>query len=72
MHYDQEAAADIANRINEIMRTLPPGTQPATVLTGLAAVTARLLTTLREEDREPAFQFIVTLVRAHGGLPPVQ
>jgi hypothetical protein len=72
MHYDQEAAADIANRINEIMRVLPSGTQPMTVLTGLASVTARLLTVLREEDREPAFQFMVALVREHGGLPPVQ
>lgn len=72
MQYDQDLAADIANRINEIMRTLPAGTQPTTVLTGLAAVTARLMTVLREEDREPAFQFMVGLVREHGDLPPVQ
>ena len=72
MHYDQNLAADLSNRVNDIMRTLPPGTQPATVLTALAAVMARLLTSLREEDREPALQFMVRLVRDHGGLPPQQ
>jgi hypothetical protein len=72
VHYDQEFAVEIANRINGIMQTLPSGTQPATVLTGLAAVSARLLIALRKEDREPAFQFMMGLMREHGGLPSSQ
>jgi hypothetical protein len=69
---DSDLAVDIANRINQVMRDLPPEVQPADVLTALAAVSARLLTTLRTEDREPACQYLMTTVRTHSGLPPIQ
>jgi hypothetical protein len=65
---DSDLAVDIANRINEIMRDLPEYAQPGDVLTALAAVCARLLTTLRPEDREPAYQYLMTTVRAHSGM----
>lgn len=68
MNYDQEFAVELSNRINEIMRDLPEGTQPTTVLTALCAVMARLLIVLREEDREPAFEWAMTLVREHAGI----
>ena len=68
MHYDEEVAVELSNRINDIMRELPPGTQPATVLTALSAVLARLLTSLREEDRAPAFEYAMKLVREHSGI----
>lgn len=69
---DSDLAVDIANRINQLMREVPPHVQPADVLTALAAVSARLLTTLRPGDREPAYQYLVATVRAHSGLPPLQ
>lgn len=69
---DSDLAVDIANRINQVMRDLPPEVQPADVLPALAAVSARLLTTLRDEDREPAYGYLMTTVRTHSGLPPVQ
>lgn len=69
---DTDLAVDIANRINDVMRDLPPGAQPADVLMALAAVSARLLTTLRPDDREPAYQYLIKTVRTHSGLPPVQ
>jgi hypothetical protein len=69
---DSDLAVDIANRINQVMRELPPEVQPGDVLTALAAVSARLLTTLRPEDREAAYQYLMTTVRAHSGLPPLQ
>lgn len=69
---DTDLAVDIANRINEIMRDLPDHMQPADVLMALAAVSARLLTTLRPEDRDPAYQYLMATVRAHSGLPPAQ
>lgn len=72
MSEDSDLAIDIANRINQVMRELPAHAQPADVLTAMAAVSARLLTTLRPEDREPAYQYLMTTVRAHSGLPPVQ
>jgi len=72
MHDESNLAVDIANRINQVMRELPPDAQPADVLTALAAVSARLLTTLRPDDREPAYRYLMTTVRAHSGLPPVQ
>lgn len=68
MHYDEDFAVELSNRINEIMRDLPPDTQPATVLTALCAVMARLLTVLREEDRKPAFDYAMALVRDHAGI----
>jgi hypothetical protein len=67
-----DLAVDIANRINEIMRHQPDHVQPGDLLTALAAVSARLLTTLRPEDREGAYQFLMTTVRAHSGLSPLQ
>lgn len=70
MKYDPDLAADIANRINEIMRTLPADTQPVTVMTGLSAVMARLIILLREEDRELMLQEAITLIREHSGLWP--
>ncbi|MFN3465362.1 MAG: hypothetical protein ACK4X1_14940 [Terricaulis sp.] len=69
---ETELAVNIANRINQVMRELPPEVQPADVLTALAAVNARLISTLRPEDREGAYQYLMTTVRAHAGLPPVQ
>lgn len=72
MHDDSDLAVDIANRLNQVMRDLPNGVQPGPVLTALAAVSARLLTTLRTEDREAAYTYLITTVRAHSGLPPVQ
>ena len=48
---ESELAVDIANRINDVMRHLPDHVQPGDVLTALAAVSARLLTTLRPQDR---------------------
>ena len=69
---ESDLAIDIANRINEVMRHLPDHVQPGDVLTALAAVSARLLTTLRPEDREGAYQFLMTTVRAHSGLAPLQ
>ncbi|MBL8544859.1 MAG: hypothetical protein JNL81_00245 [Hyphomonadaceae bacterium] len=69
---ESELAVDIANRINEVMRHLPDHVQPGDVLTALAAVSARLLTTLRPQDREGAYQFLTTTVRAHSGLAPLQ
>jgi hypothetical protein len=72
MHEEPDLAVDIANRINDVMRELPDGVQPGHVLTALAAVSARLLTKLRPEDREGAYQFLVTTVRLHSGLPPRQ
>ena len=55
-----------------VMRELPPEVQPGDVLTALAAVSARLLATLRPEDREPAYEYLMTTVRAHSGLPAIQ
>ncbi|GIK49872.1 MAG: hypothetical protein BroJett013_25690 [Alphaproteobacteria bacterium] len=72
MPHDPHRAVDIANRINQVMRELPPDVQPGDVLTALAAVSARLLTTLRPQDREPAYEYLMTTVRAHSGLPLVQ
>lgn len=72
MHDDSGLAVDIANRINQIMRNLPPQVRPGDVLAALAAVSARLLTTLRPGDREPAYAYLMTSVRAQSGLPPVQ
>ena len=69
---ESELAVDIANRINDVMRHLPDHVQPGDVLTALAAVSARLLTTLRPQDREGAYQFLMTTVRAHAGLAPLQ
>jgi|GEM_PF-2491505 len=69
---NSDLAVNIANRINEVMRDLPDHVQPGDVLTALAAVSARLLTTLRPEDREGAYQFLMTTVRAHSGLAPLQ
>lgn len=69
---ESELAVDIANRINDVMRNLPDHVQPGDVLTALAAVSARLLTTLRPQDREGAYQFLMTTVRAHSGLAPLQ
>jgi hypothetical protein len=54
------------------MRHLPDHVQPGDVLTALAAVSARLLTTLRPQDREGAYQYLMTTVRAHSGLAPLQ
>lgn len=68
MQYDQEFAAELAKRINEIMRDLPPEPQPITVLTALCAVMARLLSVLREDDREPAYEWAMSLVREHAGI----
>lgn len=68
MDYDSDLAVDIANRINDIMRTLPPGTQPITVMTALCAMMARLITTLRDEDKEPMLQWANDLIRQHSGL----
>lgn len=70
MHCDEDQAVELANRINELMRSLPPETQPWTVLTGLGAVTARLISSLREEDRESAFTQTMALIREHSGLAP--
>ncbi|MBK8545003.1 MAG: hypothetical protein IPL62_16545 [Caulobacteraceae bacterium] len=72
MPAESELAVDIANRINDVMRHLPDHVQPGDVLTALAAVSARLLTTLRPQDREGAYQFLMTTVRAHSGLAPLQ
>lgn len=72
MSDDPELAVDIANMINQVMRTLPDHAQPADVLTALAAVSARLLTTLREEDREAAYQYLMTTIRTHSGMAPPQ
>lgn len=69
---DSDFAVDIANQINQVMRELPPEVQPVDVLTALAAVCARLLVTLRPEDREPAYEYLITTVRAHSGLRKVQ
>jgi hypothetical protein len=69
---DSDLAVDIANRINLVMRDLSPDVQPADVLTALAEVSARLLTTLSPDDREAAYQYLTTNVRAHSGLPPLQ
>lgn len=69
---DSDLAVDIANRINEVMRHLPDHVQPGDVLTALAAVSARLLTTLRPQDREVAYQYLMTTVRTHSGLAPLQ
>jgi len=68
MHYDEDFAVELANRINAIMRDLPPDTQPSTVLTALCAVMGRLLMILREEDREPAFEQAMALVRVQAGI----
>lgn len=67
MHYDEDLAIEIGNRINEIFRTLPPGTQPFTIMTGIVAPLAKLLRHLREEDRQPAFDYIVGQLRENGG-----
>lgn len=72
MSDDPDLAVDIANRINQVMRTLPDHAQPADVLTALAAVSVRLLTTLREEDREGAYQYLMTTIREHSGMAPPQ
>jgi hypothetical protein len=69
---DSDLAVDIANRINEVMRHLPDHVQPGDVLTALAAVSARLLTTLRPQDREGAYKYLMTTVRAHSELAPLQ
>lgn len=72
MPHDCDLAVDIANPINQVMRKLPPEVQPGDVLSALAAVSARLLVTLRPEDREPAYEYLITTVRAHSGLPAMQ
>jgi len=69
---DSDLAVDIANRINEVMRDLPSHAQPSDVLTALAAVSARLLATLRPQDREAAYQYLVTTVREHSGMSTLQ
>lgn len=69
---ESELAVDIANRINDVMRHLPDHVQPGDVLTALAAVSARLLTSLRPQDREGTYQFLMTTVRAPSGLAPLQ
>ncbi len=66
---DPDLAVDIANRINEVMAHLPDYVQPGDVLAALAAVSARLPTTLRPQDREGACQFLMTKVRANSVLP---
>jgi hypothetical protein len=69
--YDIDEAVALSNRINEIMRTLPPGTQPATVMTALCAVLARAIESLLPEHRQPAFDWEMALVRDHAGLEPI-
>lgn len=69
---DPDLTIDIANRINEVMRHLPDHVQPGDVLSALAAISARLLTNLRRGDREPAYQDLMTIARAHSGPAPLQ
>lgn len=68
MSCDPRQAADISNQINDLMRRLPPSTQPATILTALCAVMARLISMLKEEDRVPALEQAMSLVREHSGV----
>jgi hypothetical protein len=65
---DPDEAVALANRINEIMRTLPPDTQPATVMTALCAMLARAINTLPSEQREAALTWTTTLLREHAEL----
>jgi len=66
--YDPDQAVELADRLQEVIRTLPPDTHPHTIMTALCAMLARGISLLEPQERERAMTWAMETVRS--GIEP--
>ena len=66
--YDPDQAVELADRLQEVIRTLPPDTHPHAIMTALCAMLARGISLLEPQERERAMTWAMETVRS--GIEP--
>lgn len=64
MQVDEQAAVDLANRFQDVVRRLPLDTHPSTVMLAMCAMLGRAIRLIEPQHREQALQWATSLIRA--------
>lgn len=61
--YDPDDAVELADRLHDVIRQLPPDTHPHTIMTALCAMLARGISLLEPQERGGAMPWAMETIR---------
>ncbi len=67
--YHPDESIELANRLQDVIRTLPPDTHPHTIMTALCTMLARGISLMDPREHERAFQWAAELIWS--GIEPI-